>query len=146
MKTVKLQDLNYIPEDVLGVIYTFIPLSIRRMVTKQDYNLYYPTFVQHISDNNQLDSYTRHLIRKKQTLPFQLLIQLKYNKWQKIKNIRSKIGHVTLFKSPNYIIYLKELCNHYNSNACKTIIINYEKSNGKKIHKKIKFKNIRWNN
>ena len=44
MKTVKLQDLNYIPEDVLGVIYAFIPLSIRCMVTKQDYNLYYPTF------------------------------------------------------------------------------------------------------
>ena len=147
MQAIKLQDLNHIPEDVLrDVIHPFIPLSIRSMLTKQDYNSYYPTFIEHICANNQLDSYTRSLIRKEQTLPFKLLINIRYNIWEKIKNFRSKIGNVALFKCPNYIVHLKELCNHYNSNACKTIIINYEKSNGKKIHKKIKFKNIRWSN
>ena len=46
MQAIKLQDLNRIPEDVLrDVIYPFIPLSIRSMLTKQDYNLYYPTFI-----------------------------------------------------------------------------------------------------
>ena len=59
------------------------------MLTKQDYNLYYPTFirVRYLYDHNQLDSYTRSLIRKEQTLPFKLLINMKYNIWRKNKKL-----------------------------------------------------------
>ena len=146
MKKLNLKDMNNLPMDVMGVIYEFIPSNICRKITKEKYILHYSSFINYITKNNQLDTYTRSLIREKLTLPFRLLINMKYNTWYKIKNVRSKIGPVTLYKSPNYIVHLKELCNYYNSNACKTIILDYEKANGKKTHKKIKFKNIRWSN
>jgi hypothetical protein len=146
MTTINLEKLINIPMDVMGIIYEFIPINMRRILTKKEYSFYYSYFISSIANNNRLDTYTRRLIRKKQSFPFGLLILMKYNIWYKIKNVRSKIGHTTLVKAPNYIIHLKELCNYYNSNACKIIILDYEKSNGKKTYKKIKFNNIRWSN
>ncbi len=146
MQDIPLKALDRIPMDVMGVIYTYIPWNIRRTVTKKAYTESYPYFIDTIATHNQLDTYTRSLIRKQQSFPFSLLLPVKYDIWYKIKNVRSKIGHITLFKAPNYIAHLKELCKYYKSNACRMLIIEYEKANGKKTHKKIKFKNIRWSN
>ena len=104
-----LKALECIPMDVMGIIYTYIPLNTRRSVTKKEYIEGYPHFIQKISENNQLDTYTRNIIRKRQSLPFSVLLPLKYNIWYTIKNVRSKIGHTTLLKAPNYIAHLKEL-------------------------------------
>ena len=73
--------------DVMGVIYEFIPSYVCRKITKEKYILHYSSFINYITKNNQLDTYTRSLIRKNQTLPFRLLINMKYNGYKKRQRI-----------------------------------------------------------
>ena len=146
MKTFQYNDLITLPTDVLGVIYQFIPLTIQQYTTKKKYLEHFPSHIAKIVEYNRLATYVRDLIRRKHSFIFALLLSLKYDQWYKIKNYRCKIGPVTLYKAPTYIVYLTELCHYYQSNACKAVIINYEKEKGKKTYKKIKFKNIRWSN
>jgi len=142
-----LELINTLPEEVVrDVLVPFIPLNVFFLTSKIYYEKYFPKLIAKISLSVKLDTFARRQVRYKNAYIFNLLIIHKYNAWFKIKKFRCKTKKTGTVGVATYIDLLKVLCNEYQSNACKNKIIEYEKKIGKKIPKKIKYKNIRWSN
>ena len=137
-------ELKEMPEDVLGVIYDFLPIATIYTLKKNLFALHYPTVISRLSPT-KFQSYVRNIIRN--DYDFQLLYLLKQNfqKWNKQSSWKYK--HHTF---PSYMVFLKLLSIEYNSTRCRQLIDNYLKDNislsKKKKHKKIRHKNIKWSN
>ena len=129
----------YLPTDILGHIFSFVSMKIKKNLTKEDYLKY--------SKNNDMiphykyDTIIRKITRKNYFFLLDLQFKKKYSQWLKLKRWRYK-G----FIYDNYIEYIRQLCNENNSNKCLEIIKKYTGDMSKKKHKRRRIRNIRWNN
>ena len=138
--------LEYLPQDMVNIIYTFIPISTRIYLSKKEFDNNYLDFVKNIGKRrNSLNTYITFLIKKKCSLQFEINLKNNYKRWCKIKKFQYKIDD-SRFRFPTYICYLKYKCSEYESNLCKLAILNYEKEKEIKIYKNKKIRNIRWKN
>lgn len=154
-----LEKINKIPEEVALYIKTFIPKNVLFLTNKYDYNnnIMKIRFVYHNSNINKLflyntetayysklDSYINFIIKNDFDYVFERLIYYKYNHWVTIRRYKYKgVSH------SNYLTFLNELCIESQSNKCRNVIKNIEKSNPllrKKRHKKIRHINNTWTN
>lgn len=133
-----------LPEDMIGEIYKYIPITTLYTLNKQLFTRYYQIITDNYTVNSTVfQNYMRHLIRR--DCNFQMIYLLRYNflKWNKPLSWKYKQNTF-----PSYIIFLRLLCNHHNSQKCKNLITEYlERSlSNKKRHKKIRSKNTKWSN
>ena len=141
-------NLNTFPEDLLPIVYSYIPIDIRFIINKKGFNENYLKSLRHIMRSKNFDKNIKRMIRSDNLLCFSILLKENYYFWITIKNFRGKIG-VNRCRTNNYISYLKELCNYYGSGKCKTKLIDTiktKKTNKNKEFKNIKIKYTRWNN
>ena len=125
-------------DDVISEIFTFIPHRVKRNLNKDLYQKSQtPTILR-------MDSFLRTIIRKDYAFIFDYYLTRHYHKWRRItrwiyKNMRFH----------NYTDYVRYLCCEYESEHCKekfNMLENKLKPNTKKKYKKMKIRNIRWNN
>ena len=133
-----LNNMIVLNEDVLSEIFIFIPQHIKRNLNKDLYQKSQPFPIL------RMDSFLRTIIRKDYAFIFNYYLIKRYHKWRKItrwiyKNMRFHY----------YTDYLRYLCCEYESEHCKeklNILENKLKPKAKKKYKKIRIRNIRWNN
>ncbi len=124
--------------DIVSIIFSFIPLPIRRQ-----WNRKYHTECS-IKDPNRLYTFTRTLIRNDHYFTFNSYLKKHYSQWSK-----RKLYIYKNMKFYNYIEFIRYFCRIHNSSKCQGKILDFEKKikgkTGKK-YKKIKIRNIGWNN
>jgi len=130
--------LDILNPDTLGEVFSFIPLSVKRTLNKTYYTQSPPPSIA------KFDSFFRTIIRIDAHFIFYPHLAKNYKLWRSIKG-----WHYKNMKFFNYIEYIRHLCCHYNSQKCKAELSLHEekiKPNRKKKYKKMKIRNIRWNN
>ena len=137
-------ELAKMPEDIIGVIYEFLPITTLYTLNKNLFSLHYPTVLSTASAT-KFKSYVRNIIRNDYDFKLSHLLKLNYQKWNKQSSWKYK-RHTF----PSYMVFLKLLSTEYNSTRCRQLIDNYLKNDlslsKKKKHKKIRHKNIKWSN
>lgn len=124
--------------DIVGIIFSFIPLSIRRQWNRK-YHQECPT-----KDLVRIHTFTRTMIRNDHYFTFNSYLKKYYSKWSK-----RKLYIYKNMKFYNYIEFIRYFCRIHNSNKCQEKLLNLEdmlKRNSKKKYKKIKIRNIGWSN
>ena len=139
--------MEHLPTDVLGIIYSYIPISTTYKLNKSAFIKNYRLLV--IEQMNPrvrvstIDNYMRYLIRKNCYMHLEICLAVSPIQWSR-KWWKYKRGSY-----PNYMSYLKSLTIKYNKNKCREIIEGWMKRDlvsNKKRHKKIRSKNIKWSN
>lgn len=102
-------------DDILKVIYEYIPRSVRCLVNRENHSLNYSMRYEEIMDRMK-DSYLRYLIRNDLSFLFESVLNIEYYKWNK--------KHKYTYKQRNFKNYL-EFINFYiyenNSGKCMSI-------------------------
>ena len=124
-------------DDVLNIIFEFIPSFIKFSLNKQFYNTSQRTIAMP-------DTFIRNVIRYDYPFIFEYHLVKRYQKWRKISRwiYKNMVFH-------NYVEYVRHLCIEYESSKCKKKLITYEKRinpQKKKKYKRIGIRNTRWNN
>lgn len=125
-------------DDVLGVIFDFIPITTKRMLNKQWHNKYTAP------NPKRMNTFMRAVIRHDQYFIFEYYLTINYTKWRKISPWLYKN-----MKFHNYIEFIRYLCCEHTSGRCQCKLKALEdklKPNRKKKYKKMKIRSIRWNN
>ena len=136
--------IDQLPEDMLGEIYEYIPITTRYVLNKSLFARYYQIIVSSYTTNGVIfQRYIRHIIRQDCNFQLVYLLQDNFLKWNKPRSWKYKQNTF-----PCYIVFLRLLCNDYNSQRCKNLINEYLERSicNKKIHKKIRSKNTKWSN
>jgi len=124
--------------DIVGIIFSFIPLPIRRQWNRK-YHQECPT-----KDPIRLYTFTRKLIRNDHYFTFESYLKKYYSQWNKRKKYIYKN-----MKFYNYIEFIRFFCRNHNSSRCQEKLLILEgilKRKSKKKYKKIKIRNIGWSN
>ena len=127
--------MNIIPEDVLFIIFDYIPMDIKKNLSKQYFNIF------PLSRNHTTNYMIKNIIRNDYHYLLDKRLKNKYNYWKKLKNWRYK---GLIFQ--HYIEFLKYFIKENNSQKCKETLIMYNGDSSKKKYKRIHIKNIRWTN
>ena len=139
-----MHSVELLPEDMIGEIYEYIPITTLYALNKILFARYYQIIVSRYTINDPtFQRYIRHIIR--QDCHFQLVYLLQDNFLTWDKPLSWKYKQNTF---PSYIVFLRLLCNDHNSQRCKNLINEYLERSicNKKIHKKIRYKNTKWSN
>lgn len=131
--------MNLLPEDIIGEIYSFIPITTTYCLNKKLFLAHYPKIIVKYSvHDNVFQNYIRNIIRNDCT--FQLKLMLNYKKIIWGKPLKWKYKYSTY---PSFLIFLKLLSSEYNSQNCRMLINNTLESINCNT-KKIRHKKIRW--
>jgi hypothetical protein len=135
-------NIMVLPEDLVPVIYSFIPMNVMIFLSKKMY-LKNHKLVRKYIQRTQYENYIRAMVRRDNDFVFGLLIQENFERWLFFKRYTYK---TTLFS--NYIYFLLEYCIENESDNCKQIVNRYIVNSGlsQNQHKKNTSKNIRWRN
>ena len=132
-----MNDFDILNDDVLNIIFEFIPPSVKFSLNKQLYK---------INERKipKLDTFLRNIIRLDYPFVFEYYLVNKYKKWRKITRwiYKNMIFH-------NYVEYSRYLCIIYESSKCKKILLTHEKKinpQRKKKYKRIGIRSTRWSN
>jgi hypothetical protein len=136
------ENIARLPEDLIPVIYDFIPLKTLIFLNKKMY-LKNHKLVRKYIQRTQYENYIRAMVRRDNDFVFGLLIQENFERWLFFKKYTYK---TTLFS--NYIYFLLEYCIENESDKCKQIVNRYIVNSGlsQNQHKKNTIKSIRWRN
>ena len=133
-----------LPEDVIGEIYKYIPITTLYVLSKDLFEKFYPKIIEQYTINHtRFQSYIRHIIRKDSIFQIKYLLNIRGVKWCKPLNWKYQKNTF-----PSYLVFLKLLSIKYNSNKCKELINQHLENSlsQKKRHKKIRSKNNKWSN
>ena len=112
--------LIFIPDDLLGDIYLYIPNESKYLLIKTNYEEHYVNIINNLR-KSKYNSYIRFIIRNDYSYLFDNLLKHKYNQF----HIKNKIS----YKNITYK-YLYEFVKYYiqinNASKCHNILINYE--------------------
>ena len=137
-----LAKIQTLPEELCEIIYKFIPSSTKALLTNKLFLKYYKIKICEFDFNNytKYDTYIRDIVRNGRELPFNIIINKAFSKWEKPKSWRWKN---LIF--PNYLSYVKHLTIRYNQTKLTYIVNKTMKHLSIKKYKKIRSKNILWN-
>ncbi len=131
-----------LPLELVNIIYLYIPLSIKGLLTVNFFREYYNKRLNSMifSEYSKHDTYIRDLVRNNRTLPFRLLINNAFLVWE-----RNRIWRWKNLKFPDYLSYIRYLSIKYKKPQMKNIIDVNKKYLSRKKPKKISSRNILWN-
>jgi hypothetical protein len=137
--------MELVPDDVIGIIRSYVPIKQLYVVNKSYFYSCYPRIIENYSLKDAIfNSYIKRIIRKDCELQFRLISRQFYHSW-----VKPSKWVFNYSKYPNYAVFIKEYCNINNSQKCKNIIsatINDTNSCNKNKYKKIKTFNTKWSN
>ena len=133
-------EINSLPEDVVGEIFSFIPLKLLSLCNKNNWYEYYKMKICEKMHKNQA-SYWRFLIRNDNSLVFNEYLTYYFPIFIKKKK---NLYNGKIFQSKiDLMNYLSTYI--FNSPKCKSIIRKFMKKEGL-VFKKIKTKINKWTN
>ena len=137
-----LVQISQLPLELVNIIYLYIPLSIKGLLTVNFFREYYNKRLNSMifSEYSKHDTYIRDLVRNNRTLPFSLLINNAFLVWE-----RNRIWRWKNLKFPDYLSYIRYLSIKYKKPQMKNIIDVNKKYLSRKKPKKISSRNILWN-
>jgi hypothetical protein len=129
-----------LPNDIIQLIYEFMPYNKLVFVNKNYYNLYHSTIKKYIA---LYDNYIRDVIRRDNEFVFQQIIRENIQLW-----LTQKYYLYKYMTFNNYIYFIMYYCFENNSEQCCEIVMSYlEKSDlSKNLHKKKFVKYTKWKN
>ena len=137
-----LSRISKLPDELIDIIQSYIPISTLLLLNKTNYELYHKHVKQFIP-RNLYETYVRSIVRKDCDYVFRQILYENFDKWLKIKKYQYQN---TVFL--NYLYFIKGYCIENNSMNCKSIIDDYLELSGlnKNQHKKNINRSIRWRN
>jgi hypothetical protein len=135
-----LSRISKLPDELIDIIQSYIPISTLLLLNKSNYELYHKHVKQFIP-HNLYETYIRSMVRKDCDYVFHEILVENVDKWLKIKKYHYQN---TIFL--NYLYFLKGYCIENQSMNCKHVIDEYLKLSGldKNQHKKNISRSIRW--
>ena len=133
--------MDIIPEEIIKIIYEFLPISKKKLLTKKSFNLYYYVNNKDKKINKMYTKYLKFLIQKKCYIHIDIIMHIFCGKFLSIKKWKYK--HKTY---PNFLVYLKDYALKNNSQKCYELIKHLLEPSKKNIYKRIRTRNIRWSN
>jgi hypothetical protein len=139
-RTLDLNKVERLPEDVLHIIKSFIPIKIGMFLTKINYIEHHCLFKNYI-DKRNIENYIRDMVRQDNDFVFTQILNENYKRWLAMKKY--------MYKSciyANYIIFVDSYCIENKATNCRFLINKKLEELGlsKNQHKKNAIKYIRW--
>ena len=137
-----LSKISQLPIELVNIIYLYIPLSTKGVLTSKMFVDYYNEKMKTItfSEYSKHDTYIRDMVRTNRTYIFRMLINNALLIWE-----RSKVWRWKNMKFPDYLSYISHLTIKYKKPQIKSIIDVNKKYLSRKKPKKISSRNILWN-
>jgi len=135
-----LEKINKLPEVLVQIIESFIPLSVKVFLNKTYYLKFHKELRQRIN-RRQIENYIRTMVRQDNDFVFTHLLVENYRRWLTMRNYYYKSSIYA-----NYIYFLQSYCIENESTKCKELIkeLLQELGLSKNQHKKNTIKYIRW--
>ena len=135
-----LRNIFCLPNELMDIIYSYIPISITLLLTKDNYIKNHKILKKYI-DKFEIENYIRSMIRQDYDLVFQNLLVENNKKWLKMKNYLYKNSIYS-----NYLIFLEYYCIENQSTKCRKLMNELFEKLGlsKNQHKKNRVRYIRW--
>ena len=129
---------NYnIPNEVVNIIYSFLPRKMLMWTNKKHYKEGHPELQTLLLSKNMYDNYIRHIIRNDLDIVFSVIIEThKTEKWNKG---RYKFKNI---KYTNYIHFLDSFMFDNKATKCRNIMFSkFYRKKYKQIHQRIPWSN-----
>ena len=135
-----IEKIKNLPNDIINVIFEFIPHHKLVFVNSLYYNQYHSLLRPYIQ---LFDNYIRDIIRRDNEFVFKKIINENIHKWIKYKQYSYKN---MIFN--NYVYFVIHYCIENDSENCRKLLIDYLVKHDlcKNLHKKKVVKYIKWNN
>jgi len=130
-------DLTLLPDDMINIIFDFLPIRYKIFLTKEFYLKYHNKIYKYIS---LYESYLKCIIRNDNSFAFSEIIKDHLEKW----NNHKKYSYKT-YKFGNYNFFVEYLIWEYNAKKCSDIWSKKNKERGYGKHKKNIIRYIKWN-
>jgi len=132
-----------LPEDICGVIYIFLPLRTKALLTKKQFLENYRIKIKSMNFNNyaKYDTYIRDIVRNRREISFNIVLRAAFIHW-----IKPKTWKIENMSFPDYLSYVRYLIILYDSPRLKSEITDTKNHLARKSYKKIRSKNISWSN
>ena len=137
-----LSKISQLPIELVNIIYLYIPLSTKGVLTSIMFVDYYSEKMKTMifSEYSKHDTYIRDIVRTNRTYIFRMLISNALLIWEK-----NKVWRWKNLKFPDYLSYINYLTIKYKKPQIKSIIDVNKKYLSRKKPKKISSRNILWN-
>jgi hypothetical protein len=123
-----------IPNELITIIFTYIPYH-RLVFLNTNYYFAYHTLLK----INNIENYTRYIIRNDNSFVFQIIIKENLNKWYKIKKYQYK--NIICY---DYVSFINYFIIENNANNCKNILDSFVGIGKNEFKKKNILINKRW--
>ena len=135
-----IEKIKNLPDDMINVIFEFIPRQKLVFVNSFNYNQYHYLLRSSIP---MYENYIRDTIRRDNNFVFEKIIEENIDRWLKSKQYRYKN---MIFN--NYIYFVIHYCIENNSENCRKLLTDYLFKHDlcRNLHKKKVVKYIKWNN
>jgi hypothetical protein len=132
------KQIRDLPDDVINVIFEFIPYNNLICVNSYYYNLYHYLIK---NDIQLFESYIRDMIRRDNNFVFKQLIRENIENW--IRNRQYRYKNMVF---SNYIYFVLHFCIENKSERCRTILVEEfaKRDLCRNLHKKNVIKYIKW--
>lgn len=135
-----LSNINIIPDEIIEIVFSYLPYSKRKLLDKKSYIMSHPKIIP-LSLKISFETYIRKIISSDFDFVFNTLLNNNFIRWINMKKYRY---NQMIFI--NYIFFLKYFSRENNSKKCLTLInniIDITDLNGKQHKNKIN-RNIIW--
>uniref|UniRef100_A0A6C0LJV1 Uncharacterized protein n=1 Tax=viral metagenome TaxID=1070528 RepID=A0A6C0LJV1_9ZZZZ len=137
-KSVNLQLVDLLPDDMIWEIYQYLPVSIKAFLNKENYCLYHSFIKPRIF---HFENYVRDTIRRDSPFVFTFVLEENGKKWLTNKKYyyKNKIF-------ANYLYFIIDFCTENLSDKCRFVLESYLNRFGlcKNGHKKNIIQTVRW--
>ena len=132
------EKINRLPEDVVNIIYDFIPKTALLFTNKFYYTLYHKALRSSIK---KYETYIRDVIRRDNDFVFHKIVEENINRWLNMRQYRYKNKVFS-----NYFYFVIDYCIENDSDKCREIMADLikERQLCKNLHKKNVVKYVRW--
>jgi hypothetical protein len=134
-----LTNVNKLSNELINIIYSYIPKTITIFLNKQNYLCEHHLIRKYIN-KTKIENYIRCMARQDNDFVFEQLLYENNIQWS--CNIKNYFYKQTTYQ--NYLFFMEEYCNEFESEKCRKLIIHILQELGlrKNQHKKNIVKHI----
>lgn len=134
------KNVEKLPDELIDIIYTYIPKSVTMFLTKAEYiNTHY--CIRDFINKRKIEQYIRAMVKQDNDFVFGQLLVENYKRWLNMKKYYYKE-----YIYSNYLIFLESFAIDNKSVKCRNLILKLFEEEGlsKNQHKKNVIRYIRW--